>query len=528
MNPDDLIQKYIDDRAGMSEDELERLIGALRASPERAISLREQLLMDDLVSQKLAFDRRNFFAQVEQRIADYERGEEEIQNQVVELRTLAESEFERPAAHVSDGGWWKIAVVVAALAVIGFVALDPPFSGSKSEQIASIESLQGDASLQGEAGQTALHAGQIISTGQQLVTPAGASLRLRFQDATLVDVVAESTVKIDIDRRTGGKLVHLDRGELVAVVPKQARGRPMVFATPHALATVLGTTLRLTVTDSATRLDVTEGKVELCRKADNQTLIVSTNKSGVAAQNNLALHELRWPDNRDGMIFLFDGDIRNTLVRSSKNAQVLQLTELTPSGDASPSGTGPIVLRGGAYSSQEAGADLLPLLTRTNQFSLELVFQADSATQPRMLPIVSLNDSDTTDDALAANLVLGHDENGLVLFLRLDSSGIRPREIPLGNIEPGKRVHLSVAYRNGELIVALDGKRRLRVEDVRGEFSNWKEPYLVIGNALLKDVAWHGKVNGIAIYNRFLDEAEMERNVRSFKQINRAEKQPQE
>jgi hypothetical protein len=81
-------------------------------------------------------------------------------------------------------------------------------------------------------------------------------------------------------------------------------------------------------------------------------------------------------------------------------------------------------------------------------------------------------------------------------------------------------VHLSLAYRSGELIAAINGKRSLRLEDIRGDFSNWKETYIAIGNLLYEHGGWHGRIEGVAIYNRFLEEAEMQRNVRSFEQIN--------
>ena len=102
MSLDVLINRFLDDRAALEPDELDALIAGLRAEPARAAQLREQLVIDDHLAQKMTVDRRNFLAQVEQRIADFERSEEEIDSQVAELRELATKEFERPVALVGQ------------------------------------------------------------------------------------------------------------------------------------------------------------------------------------------------------------------------------------------------------------------------------------------------------------------------------------------------------------------------------------------------------------------------------------------
>src|SRR5438067_1463700 len=93
-----LIHRYLEDRSCLDPVELNKLIAGLKADPELAASLREQLLLDDLLAQKLALDRRNFLAQVEQRITDFQRGEESLTQQVADLRSLAAAERHRPAA----------------------------------------------------------------------------------------------------------------------------------------------------------------------------------------------------------------------------------------------------------------------------------------------------------------------------------------------------------------------------------------------------------------------------------------------
>ena len=86
---EELIHRFLEDPAGLSETDLEQLTAHLRAEPAKAVELREQLIIDDLLGQKLAVDRKNFPTMVQQRLADFEKGEEEKYDQVADLRAIA-------------------------------------------------------------------------------------------------------------------------------------------------------------------------------------------------------------------------------------------------------------------------------------------------------------------------------------------------------------------------------------------------------------------------------------------------------
>src|SRR4029079_12976930 len=87
-----LVPRYLEARDSLTTREFDALIAALRADPQLAARLRDQLLLDDLLAQKLALDRRNFVAQVEQRIADLNRGQTELSRQTADLRSIATAE----------------------------------------------------------------------------------------------------------------------------------------------------------------------------------------------------------------------------------------------------------------------------------------------------------------------------------------------------------------------------------------------------------------------------------------------------
>jgi len=65
---EDLIARWMDDRAGLSEEEAAELARVLTADPELVRQVKDQLATDELLSRRLAVDRRNFENQVAQRI----------------------------------------------------------------------------------------------------------------------------------------------------------------------------------------------------------------------------------------------------------------------------------------------------------------------------------------------------------------------------------------------------------------------------------------------------------------------------
>lgn len=65
---EELIARWMDDRAGLTEDEAAELAKALAADPSLARLAKDQLAADELLSRRLAVDRRSFENQVVQRI----------------------------------------------------------------------------------------------------------------------------------------------------------------------------------------------------------------------------------------------------------------------------------------------------------------------------------------------------------------------------------------------------------------------------------------------------------------------------
>lgn len=148
--------------------------------------------------------------------------------------------------------------------------------------IATLERAAGRVFVLSGGERMAVAEGRGILGGHGLETTGPASRAgIRFTDGTQVELRGDTLVReVKIE---GGKHLVVVRGEVRAKVGKQPLGKPMVFETPHAEATVLGTTLRIRVDAGSTRLEVTKGKVRLKRKSDGKTVLVMSGHHAVAS-----------------------------------------------------------------------------------------------------------------------------------------------------------------------------------------------------------------------------------------------------
>jgi FecR-like protein len=152
---------------------------------------------------------------------------------------------------------------------------------------ARIDRVEGDVAVAGKGKRLPAVAGMDLRAGDGLETVGPRSfVVLSFPDKTRVEVTGDTIVRglADTDASRGKRLV-VERGAVKAEVSRQPEGRPMIFATPHAEARVLGTTLRILADPDpkkGTRLEVEEGKVEL-KSSSGKTVLVDGGHQAVAA-----------------------------------------------------------------------------------------------------------------------------------------------------------------------------------------------------------------------------------------------------
>ena len=514
MSPlDVLIHRFLDDQRELSLDDLDALIEGLRAEPARAVELREQLLVDDLVAQKLTLDRRNFLAQVEQRIADFERAEDEIDQQVAELHSLASAPVAPAAGSSGVSTWLKGALALSLVAAIAGLFIWPQFRPQRAHVVAKVIQVGGPVATVRSEDRTSLAMDQALYVGQQIESPPGGSLSLAYADQTELRIGEGTLVTLDEQPGTGAKRVHLAHGELWADVARQSNG-PMQFLTPHAIATVLGTQLRLTVTGDETLLKVEEGKVRLDHLGDATPIDVAASESGLATPDSLDLRKVEWPSVTEGLAFVFDPFVhRIPQTRNPISGNWLS-APLETVGSAVVNELNDIYeLSGGHFLAPREGQDIVKVSRESREFALEIVLSPSPVLQPGLARVVGL-DGDDGSNCFA----LSQENDGFAWELRTDTAP-PPAPQRFGLDRPKNSadlIHLTISYRDGRLAIFQNARLITSRDDWHGSLAAWQEGPLVIGADSRGLNAWRGSVESLAIYHRCLDSAEVARNVQNY------------
>ena len=122
--------------------------------------------------------------------------------------------------------------------------------------------------------------------------------------------------------------------------------------------------------------------------------------------------------------------------------------------------------------------------------TLDIVLTTDKVPQTGPARIFSFS-----LDGSKRNMSLCQEKAHLVLRLRTTQTGlngIKP-EVRLCAIEAKQKIHVLITYQPGKLGVRVDGKD-VDVQQIGGDFSNWEEYGIVIGNEWQAERKWHGLV----------------------------------
>jgi hypothetical protein len=179
-------------------------------------------------------------------------------------------------------------------------------------------------------------------------------------------------------------------------------------------------------------------------------------------------------------------------------------TPLETTGAAVKTDRGTLFLDGGSFRSSDAGGDVMQSVQASGELSLEV------ALVPRA----------TQDDASGIVLSLGQPEgphielrqDGGWLLLRVTAvSDGEPVELRLGELLPGKRSHIIVAGRPGNLVGYVNGSQTAGKSDALLTADKWTAGPLSIGASVEGDEPWRGEVERLAIFAHFMDADEARR-----------------
>ena len=506
----ELIHRFLEDQGELSSDDLDALIAGLREQPARAAALREQLMVDCLLAQKLSLDRRNFLAQVEQRISDHEQREEEIDSQVVELRELAAAEIERPAARHRQSLWVQGVLALSLAAIVAGVFILPRFLPRQAHAVARVNEVEGAVTASQNEQSSSLAAEATLFAGQQIATPAGGSLEIEYEDRSIVRIAGDSLVTVDAEPTSGAKRLRIDRGQLWASVVRQTEG-PLVIVTPHAVATVVGTQFRLTVGPDDTLLEVSQGKVQLDKLDQTESITVADDESGLASADVLDHRTVQWPESDETLAFAYDPFTRTEARFRNPETGNMTYAEYQVVGSAAQNDfSGVLELSGGYLREDDGGKDLVTVCQPAEGFTLEIVFSPARQQPNRSARIVSLE-----DEGGRPNFVLSQEGNALH-FLLITDGPVSPQTLPIP-LSTSRPMHLTITYQSGELIAYDAGKVVAQSAELQGALSAWTPGPLLLGANSRGEESWQGAIEALAIHHRAVDAAEVARNVHFYR-----------
>lgn len=180
--------------------------------------------------------------------------------------------------------------------------------------------------------------GDSLRVGDACQTGADGYLKYSYADGTVVELEANTSAALTAGAPPAAKAVRLTIGALTAAVEKQPDDARMTFTTPQAVATVVGTSLRLCVTPGAAELQVRTGKVELEFKGHHE--LVAAGESATVHDGSIS--KIAAPIlppapevYTDGKI-LFQDSLGNGFANWNRHAMTATRTEVSIPADDSP------------------------------------------------------------------------------------------------------------------------------------------------------------------------------------------------
>ena len=156
---------------------------------------------------------------------------------------------------------------------------------------------------------------------------------------------------------------------------------------------------------------------------------------------------------------------------------------------------------GGAFVAIDANGPLLTACRKSNEVTIEATIVPDNLKQDGPARIVSFS-----RDASHRNFTLGQAGRDLILRIRTPrtgENGTKP-QVTLAKLTAGQPHHVVVSYRPGRLLCVVNGKQTCYTTKVTGTLRNWEPMALIFGDEYADARDWAGRIEGVAIYSRFV------------------------
>jgi len=228
----------------------------------------------------------------------------------------------------------------------------------------------------------------------------------------------------------------------------------------------------------------------------------------------LEVAPLLWPSNREGLVFAWQTANDTIAVSHSISGKAHTFT-LKPRGGARLDHDFGMVTWEGAFLAKDADQHLTKTLKASGELTVEATIKP-LGTHTGKASIIAFSTGPTV-----GNFILGQDRDQLVFGLRTadEKGGDHVRRANLCSRSSGKKIHITVAHRQGKTCCYIDGRRVATTDKFEGDFSSWTQHHLTFGDQWSGGRSWNGTIEGVAIYSRTLGIEEVRANYEAYRGI---------
>lgn len=207
-----------------------------------------------------------------------------------------------------------------------------------------------------------------------------------------------------------------------------------------------------------------------------------------------------WPSNHEGLVFAWADNAEESRMADGF------VCRLEPKRRAFWDEHHAMTLGGGLFEAPGAGERISEACKKTSEITVEMILTPFSGGEVGQMHRIFTIASDPN----TRNITLGQKNGKLTLWMGTSDNGAEGNreEIALGYLRPDEMHHIMMGFRKRRLQVMVDGEHYQPRMRMQGGLENWTPKKLSFGAAPDGSAAWHGKIEGVAVFDRMVDAEE--------------------
>ena len=212
-----------------------------------------------------------------------------------------------------------------------------------------------------------------------------------------------------------------------------------------------------------------------------------------------------WPGNVDQLLYLWQAGNEPNRVPAVAGRRGRQC-KAVPMGLANYGRYHDMLVTEGFFRPDEDDAFFGKAWQAAGALGVEMVITPAKAKQTGPARIVSFSAGTSR-----GNFTIGQEADRLTFSVRTTKTGEAPADLDLWQLSPGWPVHAIITCAPGHedpIACYVNGRRVVNFKQLLGDFSNWSPAKLTFGAGDGGAFDWAGRIEGIALYARYIDTEE--------------------